>query len=1133
MWKFEIIKEMASATRKKKWRGWRAACVLFVAGVSNAPGAGLESPVEVTDKARIHQTVVNGFTHPGISLNQEILENARAQVLAKRDPWYSGFVKLASSPRSSKTVSSRNQSQEDPTRPAVDAFDSASVEGRLKIDSDTALRQVLMYWFTGDETYRANALRIVRLWSKMDPAKFKAYNEVYIHCSFAFKDMILVAELLRGMESPNRELAWTNEDTVAFSNNFVIPGVTNFFNHNGWFMNQNGFAYAPAIAGAIFTSNPEDFAKRVERFTVNKDGPDKGSSFSIQDLARLVDTNALTGEKVANPQVQITEMGRDQAHAGDDLTIFTTIARILNSQGTKVDPVNGTVSTAPGAVGPYEFLGDRILTAADHFCRFMLGYDTPWIPTPSHIAPDGKVQQVYPRIADNYRGRIRQHKMWDLYYYYACRKGVDLAKKAPYYHETFTKRIVSDDYDWLYIPKEASGEALRIPPSEQEPNVVEVELRSANLTGNSSVKNEGDTTFVRALASPAGTRLSILSCGTDEKTIGLRIRTTGVAEAEMSGFGKPWLLPNTQGEWRQVFYTMSQLERFGDIVFFNIKGSPETVVDLDQLLRKPDRKPPVFASGDKPLNLVAYPGAPILLDFSVINPSEEKAAVVFKCLDKPEDSVLDPKTGAFTWSPTKIEDRVFVVEATDGTVVTAKKISISVASDRAAAIQKIKGDYDQKTVYVQASLARCKEIHDRALKALKAGSDTEFFPLLAQLKEAFEALEPLTPLLPDGSMDFPKVIVSSNIGEAMSLLVDGNDDTFVGFYLAKDNYHDFDFGPDFKFSATAFAMEGRVNFEDRIEDVKFHGSNDGKNWTELTPQDTQRFTELTKIQVADHLANSTFRFLRVQRHRGPIFEPSEMRIFGRRHESGNKLESISLSSQKKNGIRVAMGDPIRLDIKTREPIQNLRVRIQGIDATAKQTSDSTYVAQATMRPGQAKTGAIEFSIDYRGRNGTPGDTASVTTDGSRLILVDESKLIPDVRTIAKLIDPNSGAPASNSQRLLDALFDGDPRTYAELDLKGQGTGAYLPFDFGSKRVRLSAVELLARPNFRDRTAGAIVQGSNDGETWTTLSEGAAPTEEWQSLKMKPSDESYRHLRIFNRNNWHCNVSEVRFHGELK
>lgn len=1077
--------------------------------------------------------MMNGFVHPGIGLTKEMLDDARAQVLAKREPWYSDFLKFASNPRCAKNITSRNQSKVDPTRPEVDAFDNASVEGRLKVDSDTALRQVLMYWFTGDPIYRANALRIVRLWSKMDPAKFKAYHEVYIHCSLAFKDMILAAELLRGMDSSNPELAWTEQDTAAFSNNFVIPGVTNFFNENGWFMNQNGYAYVPAIAGAIFRSDPQDYAKRVERFTVNKDGPNKGWSFSIKDLARLVDTNALTGQKVDRPQVQITEMGRDQAHAGDDTMIFTTIARILNSQGTKLDPVNGTVSTAPNAVGPYEFLNDRILAAVDHFCRFMLGYDTPWIPTPSNIDRDGTVRQIYPRIADNYRGRIRQHDMWDLYYYYTCKKGVDLSKKAPYFYETFTKRIVSDDTEWLYIPKEASGEALRIPPSEQEPATVEVEQRSANLTKNSSVETEGDTSFIRALASPTGTRLSILSCGTDARTVGLRIRTNGVAEVEMSGFEKPWLLPNTQGEWRYVYYTMTPLESLGDIVFFNIKGSPGTTVDLDQILRKPDSKPPVFTSGDAPLHLVAYPGAPIRLDFSLTNPTGQKP-FEFRSLDKPVGSVLDPKTGSFSWIPTKLGDATFVVEATDGTTVIPKKVSISVAADRKAAIQKIIAGYDPKTVYVQATMDRCKAVYARAMQTLKTASDAEFFATLLQLGQAFDGLKPLTPLLPDGSMDFPKAVASSNIDGAMSLLVDGNSDTFPGFYLVKDNYYEFDFGPDFKFSASAFAMQGRVNFEDRMDGVKFYGSNDGRTWTELAPEATRTATDLARTKVADNLTHSTFRYLRVWKRSGGIFESSEMRIFGSRHETGNKLESVSLSPEKKNGIRVPLGDSVRLNIQAREPIQDLRVRIQGVEATVRPTGASSYIAEAVMRPGQAKTGPLEFTIDYRRRDGTPADTTYSTTDGSRLLVVDESKLIRDVSKTAKIIDPNTSSVSAKSQDLLNALFDNDPRTYAEFDLKGQGVGVPLIFDFGeTKRVQLSGVELLARPGYRERTGGAIVQGSDDGQTWTTLSEEAAATEDWQSLKMKPSGKSYRYIRIFNPNNWFCNVSEVRFHGDVK
>ncbi len=139
-----------------------------------------------------------------------------------------------------------------------------------------------------------------------------------------------------------------------------------------------------------------------------------------------------------------------------------------------------------------------------------------------------------------------------------------------------------------------------------------------------------------------------------------------------------------------------------------------------------------------------------------------------------------------------------------------------------------------------------------------------------------------------------------------------------------------------------------------------------------------------------------------------------------------------------------------------------------------------------------------------------------------------------LQALSGVIDPNTGKEATHAQRMLGSLFDNNPNTFTELNYKGLGTGAYLVFDFGkTKGVRLSGVEAMARPKFRDRLAGAVVEGSDDGETWTTLTEGAFTTEDWQHLKMKESGKSYRYLRIFNRNNWHCNVSELRFHGTLK
>ena len=35
-----------------------------------------------------------------------------------------------------------------------------------------AYSQAVMYYITGDEVYRANAMMIIRIWEQMDPAKY-------------------------------------------------------------------------------------------------------------------------------------------------------------------------------------------------------------------------------------------------------------------------------------------------------------------------------------------------------------------------------------------------------------------------------------------------------------------------------------------------------------------------------------------------------------------------------------------------------------------------------------------------------------------------------------------------------------------------------------------------------------------------------------------------------------------------------------------------------------------------------------------------------------------------------------------------------------------------------------------------
>ncbi|MBN8456743.1 MAG: putative Ig domain-containing protein [Verrucomicrobia bacterium] len=857
----------------------------FILAATVTAGHAADAAPEPSPKVAIRGTTVSGFVHPGIGLTKEKLENARAQVIAKRDPWFSAYQKLAAHPNSAEKVSCRNQSTKDPSKPDSDTFDSRGMEARLKGDADKAMRQALMYWFTAKQCHRANAMNIIRTWAKLDPKKFKSFSEDHIHASYPVQTLVAAAELMRYTEAPWPDLTWSATDTEVFTRNFVMPAATTFFDRNGHFMNQAGYPMAAAISCYIFTNDRTNYAKRIEWFTVNKDAPNKGWSFSIRDLARLVDRNAITGEKVSPPIVQLVEMGRDQAHAADDAEIFMNISRMLNAQESKVDPKTGELSNRPDAVPPYAFLDNRIPAAADYFCRFMLGYDTPWIPTASDIAQDGTVHQIYPRIADNYRGRIRGLDIWDAHYYLTYRLGVNVAEKFPYYDEAFRKRIVNSDFDWIHIPKEAAGEGARVPQTAQEPDLVEIDERVTPLDKHASVITEGGTSFVRVKPTPAGSRLAVLSCDTDSKSVLLRIRTTGSAEIAMSGFRKPWLLPNTHGEWRTVSYTMGPLERFINIVFFTVRGSPDYQMDLDQLVRKPDTRigTPAFRDGGGDRRLIAYAGAPVKLGFAA-----DGGPVRIISSDLPSGATLDPKTGDFQWQPAVAGEFTFIVTADDGQCATARKVRIIVTADRASALAKVAEAHDPQTDYVEAGVRRAKAIYDDAVRSVAVPDESVFAKMLSDLQSAFDRLEPLTPLLPDGSMDFPRIVASSDIGADIALLSDNNDDTFPVYLLARDLNYVFDFGEGFRFSATAFAMEGRLNFENRTQDTAFFGSDDGKSWSRLTPEIATAPKELTRVEVDPSMRDRRFRFLKIEktnRRSSPLFEPAELRIFGRRLEA--------------------------------------------------------------------------------------------------------------------------------------------------------------------------------------------------------------------------------------------------------
>lgn len=1133
--------------------------------------------IEVTDyQVEILETISdNGFVHPGVGLTKPILENMREQVLAKNEPWYSYFQAMTLSAEASRTVTSSNEDPNQPMKPASDAFNSTGIQAKFISDGLKAYTQSLMYFVTGDEVYRSNAMRIIRIWSQMDPDKYEYYSDAHIHAGIPLNRMVTAAEILRYSSSPSSEWAWNDEDTELFTKNLIESVMETFQYDNSWFMNQNNYALLGAMAGSIFTNNLEEYTKRVEWFTVNSSAVNQGFNGSIKQMFRLVDTNAATGEVLDTPVVQHVEMGRDQAHGAGDLTNAAIIARMMLAQGTKVDPVEGTVSDREDAVGPYEFLNDRILDAVDYFWQYMLGYDTNWVPTPFSIAPDGTVLGIYHRISDSYKGRMNTAQMWDIYYYYTYERNMDIAERAPYFYEAFMKRLPSNYYYagsynqawnspdgggdwWLYVPEAAKDEGARYIPKEQtNGSVVEIEDRYTAFDDRTATRQEGGMSYVEFLANPAGTKAAVLnlSYGTrsGSKLVGIRFRTDQMATLQISrDFStEPYTtltLPNTRGEWKYITYdagidhvTYAQSDKDYSLVYLNVIGEGAKV-DLDYIHLNADTElsPPVFKSGMGAEHYAGYIGTPVTIDLSATDSAPDHK-IVYELQNGPGGGQLDSDTGLFSWQPTQTGTYNFTVIASDGTSLAAKNIEIKVTNDRNSAVQAVISSYNANTSYVSTTLNRYQSAYQETVDIIADASDEQFMQQLIKLKAAAENLEVLTPRLYDGSMDYSSIVTSS-FGTSIPMLLDGNNNTFPVYSLAPDLYHILDFGADFKITANAFSLQSRMNFVDRMAGSTIYASNDQVHWTRITSGITDFTDGMSEIEVDPAYRNTQFRFIKIQMINPQpdvlsgkvqnLMELGEFRIDGERHETNNKMSLVSMTSDQSIAGRISIGDTVKLSIEAKAPLQNVEIQIQGTDAEAATEDNLHFTGTAVMKPGTA-TGKVAFSIDYQTADGTAGDTVYFTTDGSKLFLGDDSDLIEDLLTTTTLIDSTTSSGRSESETLKQTgyLFDNNPSTNSDYRSNGAGSGGYIAFDFREgNQATITGVEILARQDqYYTRIKGAVLQGSNDKENWKTITNQATATMDWQMLQSN-SDQAYRYIRVYNANNWFGNMAEIKLHG---
>lgn len=406
-----------------------------------------------------HQPVIteyvseSGFTHPGIGLTKEILDNMVTHVRAGDEPWATAFLNFSNLSKCTRENAPR----------VTGSLDTDAKHHTFRSAADIAYHQTLMYLVTGDPVYAQNARTTLLSFDEITAFTVDAK----IQDSIAVYKLCMTADILANTSGSG----WTVEDTQLLQKFISRSYVKMQYNHPDAFMNQYSMCADAYIASAIFRDDSADYAIGVQRLTT---APEAGGTLGekgwqndainrsgcILSQIRAVELNAATGEKLDGSHIQVVEMGRDQGHAFGDMGGLGMGALMLLAQGTLVDPESGLITTAENGVNAFEFLDRRILAGANYICRYNLGYETTYIPVYVGALEIYHTFNHHTNLANgtSLDERKLEPTLGPIFYYYYYLadhpEGFDFATDEStrylyeaYHHEGFTPE--GDSTDWL------------------------------------------------------------------------------------------------------------------------------------------------------------------------------------------------------------------------------------------------------------------------------------------------------------------------------------------------------------------------------------------------------------------------------------------------------------------------------------------------------------------------------------------------------------------------------------------------------------------------------------------------------------------------------------------------------------
>jgi fibronectin type 3 domain-containing protein len=269
----------------------------------------------------------HAFNHPAIPNSLEDLDTIKANL--NREPWKSGYAKLAADGHSSLTYTMQGPFASVTRNPDLNL-------GAWQNDMTAVYNLAHMWYFTGNSAYAQKARDILIAWANTQT------NMGGNQAGLALGDTAFVwgggASILRGTWP-----GWTPADTAKVKNlftNVYWPGTANPWNVPGTF-NKGLINMSAGIAIAVFCDDTAKFNHVV-------------------DLYR---TNPAAGLFNLLPIGETGETGRDAGHVYGGILNAAFVAECIWKQGIDV----------------YADLDNRLLATGEYYCRNTFLLDNPFV----------------------------------------------------------------------------------------------------------------------------------------------------------------------------------------------------------------------------------------------------------------------------------------------------------------------------------------------------------------------------------------------------------------------------------------------------------------------------------------------------------------------------------------------------------------------------------------------------------------------------------------------------------------------------------------------------------------------------------------------------------------------------------